>query len=287
MDIVADIVPDLAEALQPITFTDRGAEEVTALIVDAVVAWGEARGWRSYRRAASVVRLPAPYERQHSVVDVAFARPDGPPVVVEVDHGDRRRTVDKLAAEAGAGRVAVWVRWGHGRLAAPDGVHLVALPVTARTGPGSQQRRYSRERDRPAPRHSSGGGTYTAEELDPDTALVLRAYAAFARGDIDAAVRDLAPDVDWVEPDEFPGGGHHRGPAAVAAYLRASYEGWAELHSEPVAHRRGEQIVVVHHVWGVLRDGSHAEATVADVFTVEDGRVVLMMAYADPADAFR
>ena len=49
----------------------------------------------------------------------------------------------------------------------------------------------------------------------------------------------------------------------------------------------GDQVVIVHHVWGLLRDGSRNEATVADVFTVEDGKVVLMMAYADPADAFR
>ena len=146
-----DIVASLAADLEAITFTDRGADEVTGLLVEAVVGWGEARGWRSYRRAASVVPLPPPYDRQHSVVDVAFARPYGPPLVVEVDHGDRRRTVDKLAAEAGAGRVAVWVRWGTGRLAVPAGVHLVPLPVTARSGPGSQQRRYSRERDRPAP----------------------------------------------------------------------------------------------------------------------------------------
>ncbi|MET7421969.1 nuclear transport factor 2 family protein [Dactylosporangium sp. NPDC005555] len=283
MEIVASLVAEL----EAVTFADRGADDVTGLLVDAVVAWAEGRGWRTYRRAASVVPLPPPYERQHSVLDVACARPDGPPVVVEVDHGDRKRTVDKLAAEAGAGRVAVWVRWGTGRLAVPAGVHLVALPVTARTGLQGRGRRYSRVPDLPAPEHSAGGGSWTAEELDLDIALVLRAYTAFAQGDIDAAVAGLAPDVDWVEPDEFPGGGHHRGPAAVAAYLRASYDGWSELHSEPVAHRRGDQIVIVHHVWGVLRDGGRHEATVADVFTVEDGRVVLMMAYADPADAFR
>ncbi len=300
-----DIAASLAGALEAVTFADRGADEVTALIVDAVVRWGEGQGWRAYRRAASVVPLPPPYERQHSVLDVACARPGAAPVVVEVDHGDRRRTVDKLAAEAAAGRVAVWVRWGGGRLPVPDGVLLVDLPVTTRTGLHGRGRRYSRVPDLPAPQHSAGAGSYTEAALspdlnpapdaepgtepdaDPDVALVLRAYAAFARGDIDAAVRDLAPDVDWVEPEEFPGGGHHRGPAAVAAYLRASHDGWAELHSEPVAHRRGDQIVVVHHVWGVLRDGGRGEATVADVFTVEDGRVVLMMAYADPADAFR
>jgi ketosteroid isomerase-like protein len=92
-------------------------------------------------------------------------------------------------------------------------------------------------------------------------------------------------DVEWIEPDEFPNGGTHRGPAAVADYLRASYESWSSVVSEPTAHRRGDRIVVVHHVHGILADGTPQEATVADVFTVRDGRVVRMVAYADPTEA--
>jgi ketosteroid isomerase-like protein len=121
--------------------------------------------------------------------------------------------------------------------------------------------------------------------VDSDVALVLRAYEAFARGDIEQAVESLHPDVEWVEPDEFPGGGLHRGPAAVADYLRGSRAMWAELVSEPTAHRRGDKIVVVHRVHGRLVDGNPHDATVADVFTVVDGRVVGMTAYADPAEA--
>jgi ketosteroid isomerase-like protein len=122
-------------------------------------------------------------------------------------------------------------------------------------------------------------------EPDPDVELVLACYAAFARGDIETAVAPLHPDVVWIEPEEFPGGGRYDGPAAVAGYLRASWEAWAELVSEPVAHGRRERIVVVHHVRGRTHDGQVRENAVADVFTVEHGRVVHMQAYADPADA--
>jgi ketosteroid isomerase-like protein len=125
-------------------------------------------------------------------------------------------------------------------------------------------------------------GSSAAGAPDPDLALVLDAYAAFARGDIDGAVAGLHPDVEWIEPDEFPGGGRRHGPAAVADYLRASRSSWAELTSEPTAHRRGEDIVVVHHVRGRRVDGTPAEATVADVYTVRNGQVVRMHAYADP-----
>lgn len=119
---------------------------------------------------------------------------------------------------------------------------------------------------------------------DPDVALVLAAYAAFARGDIDAAVIDLAPDVVWIEPDEFPNGGRHVGRDAVAAYLRASRAMWAELRSQADARRHGRHVVVTHRVSGRMHDGSHHENAVADVFTIENGRVTKMVAYADPED---
>ena len=119
---------------------------------------------------------------------------------------------------------------------------------------------------------------------DPDVAMVLDAYAAYARGDIEAAVAGLHPEVEWIEPDEFPNGGRRQGPPAVAEYLRRAREMWAELVSEPSAIRRGGDIVIIHHVSGRLADGTEHEATVADVFTVRNGQVVRMRAYADPAE---
>src|SRR5690242_5890654 len=130
---------ELARRLAALTFVGLTQDEVTGLIIDEVAAWGQEHHCRVYRRAPSVVRLPPPMDKQHSVVDVALARPAAPPVVVEVDHTDRRRTVDKLLAEAAAGRVAVWVRWGPGRIAEPpEPIQLIALPVTRAQG------RYSR-----------------------------------------------------------------------------------------------------------------------------------------------
>jgi ketosteroid isomerase-like protein len=119
-------------------------------------------------------------------------------------------------------------------------------------------------------------------DIDADVELVLAAYSAFARGDIAAATAHLAPDVIWIEPDEFPNGGRHVGPEAVAAYLRASRKMWAALESRPEARRQGRRIVVRHHVSGRMIDGTPHENTVADVFTIRDGRVVEMVAYADP-----
>jgi hypothetical protein len=153
---------ELAAWLARLTFAGLAREEVTARIIDEVVAWGESQGWRVYRRAPSVLPLPPPMEKRHSVLDVALARPGAPPIVVEVDHTDRHRTIEKLLAEAAAGRVAVWVRWSPGKITEPPApIRLVPLPVDR------QQGRYTRrtEPDRPAPVHSPATTTAEAAEL--------------------------------------------------------------------------------------------------------------------------
>ncbi len=150
---------ELTTWLDQLIFADLATDEVTARVVDAVAAWGAGRGWRVYRRAPSVLPLPPPMQHRRSVVDVAFARPDGPPLVVEVDHSDRGRTVDKLLAEAQAGRIAIWVRWGTGPFRPPPmPVQMATLEVTRRSG-----RRFARAHDLIPPAHSAG--LTAAEEI--------------------------------------------------------------------------------------------------------------------------
>jgi hypothetical protein len=144
--------------LGTLTFADLTTDQVTARLVDEVTRWGESQGWRVYRRAPSVFPLPPPL-RGNSVVDVACARPEAQPIVVEVDRLERRRTVDKLLAEAAAGRLAILVRWGSGPFTAPP------LPVHLVTREASRQRgRWHTIVELPAPRHS-GALAAEPEEL--------------------------------------------------------------------------------------------------------------------------
>ncbi|AEV86247.1 hypothetical protein ACWT_5230 [Actinoplanes sp. SE50] len=147
--------------LERLSFTDLPEAEATARIIDAVVAWGAAQRWRVYRRAPSVVPMPPPLHG-NSVLDVACARPGGAaPIAIEVDRLDRQRTVDKLLAEAAAGRVAIWVRWGTGPFPPPPlPVHLVIREATRRSG------RWHTVSGRPAPNHSGAAPVVAeAEEL--------------------------------------------------------------------------------------------------------------------------
>jgi hypothetical protein len=139
----------LSDWLAAVHFASLSNDQATTRIIDAITAWGESQGWRVYRRAPSVFPLPPPL-RGHSVLDVACARPDGPPIAIEVDRLDRPRTVDKLLAEAAAGRIAIWVRWGAGPFTAPPlPVHMVTRPAARTAGA------WHTVADRPPPPHSA------------------------------------------------------------------------------------------------------------------------------------
>jgi hypothetical protein len=152
-----ELATSLSAWLDTVSFADQDADKVTELLVDAVVSWGRSQRWRVYRRAPSVLTLPPPYANRHSVVDVGCARAGAAPIVIEIDRSDRRRTIDKLLAEARAGRIALWVRWGSGPFVAPPlPVRLVSCLVAARRDPVSGRRLYSsRAGERPAPAHSA------------------------------------------------------------------------------------------------------------------------------------
>ncbi|GAA0579473.1 hypothetical protein GCM10010172_75500 [Paractinoplanes ferrugineus] len=154
-----DEARSLQQWLAGLHFTDLTEAQATARIVDAVTAWGESQGWRIYRRAPSVFPLPPPL-KGNSVLDVACARPGGQPIAVEVDRLDRQRTVDKLLAEAAAGRLAVWVRWGTGPFRPPPlPLHLVTREAARARG------RWHTVTDRPAPRHTPAGVVAEVSEL--------------------------------------------------------------------------------------------------------------------------
>ncbi|MCX4468914.1 hypothetical protein OOK41_01055 [Micromonospora sp. NBC_01655] len=163
----ARLAASLSGRLASLTFVDLTTEQLTELLIDTIADWGAAQGWRVYRRAASVLPLPPPMSGQRSVIDIACARPAAPPVVIEVDHTDRRRTVEKLLAEAAAGRVPIWVRWGtRGFVTPPEPVRMVTVTVTARRSEAGV-RLHSRQPARQLPPPEHRAAPVTAGPPDP------------------------------------------------------------------------------------------------------------------------
>lgn len=129
------------------------------------------------------------------------------------------------------------------------------------------------------------GGDAMLSQKQTDKAIVeLRgAYAAFNRGDIDAAVHMLSPDVEWIEPTEFTGGGVYHGVEGAKRYLSQSRAGAAQVISRPERFvPSGNRIVVFVHA-RVLPKTSRVwqDVRLADVYTFHHGKVTQMRAFAD------
>ena len=115
------------------------------------------------------------------------------------------------------------------------------------------------------------------------------AYAAFNRGDMDAAVKPLDAQIEWSEPAEFPGGGTYHGREGAKQYLAQSRAAWAEVISEPEQFiPAGSRIVVfVHARVRPHNSNEWQEVRLADVYTFCNGKAIQMRAFGDRQEAVR
>jgi len=114
------------------------------------------------------------------------------------------------------------------------------------------------------------------------------AYAAFNRGDLDAALEPFDAQIEWSEPPEFGGGTSH-GRDGVKQYLTQSRSAWLEGSSEPEQLIPvGTRIVVfVHARFRPKGSDSWRDVRLADVYTVRDGKALQMPAFTDRQAALR
>lgn len=119
------------------------------------------------------------------------------------------------------------------------------------------------------------------QQTEQAIAELRAAYVAFNRGDIDAAVRPLDPQVEWVEPVEFPNGAAYHGIEGAKRYLAQSRAAAARVISEPEQFiPAGDRIVVFVHARVLPKDGDNWEdITLADVYTFQDRKVTKMRAF--------
>jgi ketosteroid isomerase-like protein len=117
--------------------------------------------------------------------------------------------------------------------------------------------------------------------------LARRGYEAFARGDLDAALDMMDPDIEAHNPPEVPEVAVHRGREAVRRDWEQAMDlfddFWIEVERFLDA---GDQLVVYLCYRGRSR-GSHAEvdAPMAHVLTFRNGRVVRLKQYLDRTQA--
>jgi len=119
-----------------------------------------------------------------------------------------------------------------------------------------------------------------------NTEPVRALYAAFAKGDMPAALATMAPDIVWNEAENYPYADRNPyvGPEAVLhgvfARIGADWENFTAVSDELIDG--GDTIVSLGHYGGVCKaTGKPMRAQFAHVFRVKDGKIAAFQQYAD------
>ena len=124
--------------------------------------------------------------------------------------------------------------------------------------------------------------------LSAEAETLRETYAALNRNDIPAAVQALDPQIEWIEPTAYTGGGTYHGRAQVEAHLAQARARWAEGSCETERFLvAGDKVIVFIHVHVRLKDETEwREGRHADVYTFREGKAVQMRIFDDIQEAF-
>jgi ketosteroid isomerase-like protein len=125
--------------------------------------------------------------------------------------------------------------------------------------------------------------------LAAETEIVKAAYAALNRNDVAGFVKDFDPQIERVEPANFPGGGTYHGLEAVKAHVALHRGNWAEGTCEPQKFIvAGDKVVVFVHVRVRLKHESEwREGDTVDVFTFRTGKATQFYTFINEQQALQ
>ena len=116
--------------------------------------------------------------------------------------------------------------------------------------------------------------------------LIDDLYAAFRAADYEAFTQLCHPDLEWIQNEGFPYGGHHHGPSEVIAgvfeTLTRHWDGFRFDVQETLD--AGDHVVVLGAYEGRHRESGKAfRADTAHVFDIDGGRVRRFRQFTDTA----
>jgi ketosteroid isomerase-like protein len=110
----------------------------------------------------------------------------------------------------------------------------------------------------------------------PNVAVARNAYEAFAKGDLEGALADLADDCVFHFGGEGPNSGDHEGREAIAAALVRNFEltggNWS-LDIKGIYADDNHAAVVLHETAG-RADGASLDLDEVHVLRLRDGKVL-------------
>ena len=126
------------------------------------------------------------------------------------------------------------------------------------------------------------------DSTSDNIAFVQSLYAAFGRGDVDAILAGVSPDVDWVNvgrPSDFASLGRRSGLDEVRAFfgVLADQADFAEFSPDDFDAVGDKVFVEGHSRMRLKAGGPEVDTDWVHVFTIRDGRVVRFRDFTDTA----
>jgi ketosteroid isomerase-like protein len=118
--------------------------------------------------------------------------------------------------------------------------------------------------------------------------MIRRAYEAYERGDLDAAVADIAPDCEYIAAGTVPGRtGVYRGPEGYREFVAWLAEEFTDSHAKvDTLIDAGDSVVLGATLRGQGRQsGIPVNFTFWQVWRFAAGKVVHGQGFADKAEA--
>lgn len=123
--------------------------------------------------------------------------------------------------------------------------------------------------------------------MNENIAVIKKVYDAFGRGDVQAILDSLTPDVEWQfdAPAVIPYSGRRRGPADVAGFfvaIAATEENPLLETSEFMAS--GDEVITLGIYSGTVKaSGKSYSVRLAHIFTLRDGKIARFLNFLDTA----
>jgi uncharacterized protein len=133
---------------------------------------------------------------------------------------------------------------------------------------------------------------YARLRLSELTDRLRLAYEGFGRGDIDAVLSVMDPDIEWDATDALAHTGVYQGHAGVAEYIDSLSSAWQEFELFPEQFSEsgdGAHVMVLGSVKGRLAaNGQDVEARFAHVLQLDaEGKVTRLNVCLDREAALR
>ncbi len=117
--------------------------------------------------------------------------------------------------------------------------------------------------------------------------VVRRSYEAFARGDLDAVVAEMADDIEWQQAQGLPHGGTYRGLDEVRKNVFAPLDRdwWSEFAADPAEFLdAGDEVVVLGRYRGTaLGTGRALDVPFVHIWSFRGGKAWRFRQFLDTA----